>query len=1429
MNLPDPKSYGNQFRIFSDSEAGKILPNGQKPGARASKSRWAWKGRSIQYKPGSFVNRNSVLGFFKRQNIKLKHSFFGLYIRDKEIIKQIKNFVSAPSPEGSLTPHVAFAIETVKTAKGSLIETPSPSQQIAESSLTPLDRQLIMKKRDEALKKKAPPEELELILRRNLPLLERTNSAHNVEKIRNRIINAIDQLIEISKTAESVGNKAANLQRLQQIFKGNPKVVVPRLKAISHADTISYVRTHFKEFDALWKQFLAHIKAGKDVNSAAPILAQIQAGITKTLTSSNDFPSDQFIKTFVGGKPIMIRSTGREDTLKSAGNLGGNTSIANVMPSRKDITAAIAEVVTSYFSTKSLGQRAASGDTLLTEFPAMAVLLQDMVGEDLRTPDPEGVNIPVSGVLYTTEGELNTQGVMQVNATYGHAEGVVTGSQASDLFYVQKDHTHSIIQRKGERRIPGKSGVLETAPNPKTIRDKPCLNQSQLKRLYEIGTQLEETYGYPLDIEWSYDPKTDIFYIFQARPIAEREHTSPTHLNPLKLKELSNLRQVSVIGAAGGQALVLNNDNILESESAPEALKRFLARPDPPPKAIILARPTAINSHEAGFFRQRRIPVIYIPPEQIKGVKEAMRTKSFLLDTAEGLLCVVPEGVDPTSFISQGLRRHLAPKMESSIQVNLTDAQIAKIKEPWILGSEKVKGKQEQSLVHHIKGTFGTNLLDKLLNAYETANTLEERDYIMVRLVGIIQKRMLPKMPEDEAKAVLSKIMRNVELVRKAYNDPEVDDINRKFAMNWLRAAVLRRPMEGVMNSSTLYTALDNLKERQLLGITPQGIQDIDQYKDIFRRSSKFILLPEIRRNWESFIASLSLEQSKKLADVFASLGPKVMELWINSSFPSHWKNSGQDSIKCLDAAVNEVIGTDRIKKAALLADKCRDAAAKMERVSADFGDPDKFTNLMEMLEKELLPVSARVLQGMKKVSGLEATLLSESFGVVISAFDNCIKGLTSSPYAGRTKEKVERFGTILRRYLYLTVRAMGPGMLDHDPALKHQAKKLRHYLFVRFKELLTEAGENPSKMLLPSADFNVAMAALGSGLGAPSRAEPNTLEDDFTLLHQCLIAANKSIGSKGGIKIKDLPQVVKGYCDDVCKKLILSRWGDPVFNQPNPTIQSVSYNHPNIQISFNCPLKNHSAQWHIHAKVDVNGRVQNVEFEGNFFAPGLDRGPRLTAYAKSLYYSSGAEAPIQNTPMVSPIGYKMRYEESGAMQFRWQLFPLDGDVAQNWQNAQTHLQVMLDYLQGDGSLPELTANIQFYRENPWAIDHFSLREQTPQLQKEVISAACEGSIENMSLENMQAIIGNYHWMKGVDQNLLSRFLDSMLDKPEIMLQTRPEVLVNFLLDQNNNGLITPKRNEKIKALIPQLPRTIEGRSQYYYEERYSTFVSTFN
>ncbi len=49
------------------------------------------------------------------------------------------------------------------------------------------------------------------------------------------------------------------------------------------------------------------------------------------------------------------------------------------------------------------------------------------------------------------------------------------------------------------------------------MKQKFTLNEKQIKKLCELGTKIENHYGYACDIEWAFENEN--FYIVQSRPV----------------------------------------------------------------------------------------------------------------------------------------------------------------------------------------------------------------------------------------------------------------------------------------------------------------------------------------------------------------------------------------------------------------------------------------------------------------------------------------------------------------------------------------------------------------------------------------------------------------------------------------------------------------------------------------------------------------------------------------------------------------------------------------------------------------------------------------------------------------------------------------------------------------------------------------------
>ncbi|MEW6427742.1 MAG: PEP/pyruvate-binding domain-containing protein [Thermodesulfobacteriota bacterium] len=114
------------------------------------------------------------------------------------------------------------------------------------------------------------------------------------------------------------------------------------------------------------------------------------------------------------------------------------------------------------------------------------------------------VDAEVSGILYTREsGER-----MAVHAVAGLASRAVDGSAPADLYLLCRKPPHDIVHTDVSARR-GRDPAGEPMP---------LLDRGRLAELAGVAMRLEEHFGHPQDIEWSFD-RTGKLYILQSRAL----------------------------------------------------------------------------------------------------------------------------------------------------------------------------------------------------------------------------------------------------------------------------------------------------------------------------------------------------------------------------------------------------------------------------------------------------------------------------------------------------------------------------------------------------------------------------------------------------------------------------------------------------------------------------------------------------------------------------------------------------------------------------------------------------------------------------------------------------------------------------------------------------------------------------------------------
>ena len=236
------------------------------------------------------------------------------------------------------------------------------------------------------------------------------------------------------------GYKAANLLLLRSLCDQlNTKAkhvefCVPDFFPLSSKRIKDFLRKELPKLDNFTKDFSRCFKEQElkafisektplELNSLAKIeLIKMQEAILEAFNKKRFFSdAELFCLSRFREKYVIIRSSGKEDSDELA-NAGGNLSLPFLEKKEKTLRKALAEVIASYFSEKSIKQRLLAKDTsLFTEAPFLPALIQEMILEDEKARDDQ---VPRSGVILSYEPGKDTS-ISLIQAAFGSNEGVV--------------------------------------------------------------------------------------------------------------------------------------------------------------------------------------------------------------------------------------------------------------------------------------------------------------------------------------------------------------------------------------------------------------------------------------------------------------------------------------------------------------------------------------------------------------------------------------------------------------------------------------------------------------------------------------------------------------------------------------------------------------------------------------------------------------------------------------------------------------------------------------------------------------------------------------------------------------------------------------------------------------------------------------------
>lgn len=223
---------------------------------------------------------------------------------------------------------------------------------------------------------------------------------------------------------------------------------------------------------------------------------------------------------------VAVRSSATAEDLPDASFAGQQETYLNVRGT-DEVVNKIIDCYASLWGNRAVSYRANQGYNQLSV--AIAVVIQTMVESEK------------AGVLFTVNPINNNADEIQINSSYGLGESVVSGRVTADSYIADKSGKikHLTIGSKKTQIIYGEKDTKEVDVS-REMREKPALNEREVKELVNVGKTIEKHYGYPCDIEWAI--RGGEVYILQARAITTlKENYDELVMSYIKNSKISKM------------------------------------------------------------------------------------------------------------------------------------------------------------------------------------------------------------------------------------------------------------------------------------------------------------------------------------------------------------------------------------------------------------------------------------------------------------------------------------------------------------------------------------------------------------------------------------------------------------------------------------------------------------------------------------------------------------------------------------------------------------------------------------------------------------------------------------------------------------------------------------------------------------------------
>jgi len=300
------------------------------------------------------------------------------------------------------------------------------------------------------------------------------------------------------------------------------------------------------------------------------------------------------------GKPrVAVRSSATDEDGADA-SFAGQQETYLAVEGTEAVLQRVTDCWASLFTDRALSYRTEHDRA---DEAGIAVVVQELVEADK------------SGVLFTVDPATGAD-EMTVEAAWGLGEAVVSGDVSPDNYVVDRDTGRLLEETVNTKRV-----MIERAPDGETVqrpvpegkREAQVLDRDELRRLVDIGREIEARRDGPQDIEWAISDGEVI--VLQARPITTGDGATPTGTEA----DDSSGVTVDGLGAAPGSAVgEIRFETLTAVKRAKEGHDVVLARKQTAPSDVpgmkaaeaVVTAEGGTTSHAAIVARELGTPAV---------------------------------------------------------------------------------------------------------------------------------------------------------------------------------------------------------------------------------------------------------------------------------------------------------------------------------------------------------------------------------------------------------------------------------------------------------------------------------------------------------------------------------------------------------------------------------------------------------------------------------------------------------------------------------------------------------------------------------------------------------------------------------------------------------------------------------------------------